>query len=291
MGTSTSSTGPGPGIPLVPPWVPDPEPPIPPPDAQEGEDTDSQDHTDSQDQEVTPAPSVAADTTPIPTAPFARFRGARVNLGNFAHTGSTVYMRRGLGHYVRSGYGGSHTATRRMGGTTRTAGVLYGTLSSVAGQAEATHRSLSLILLAGRSADEIMDALVDAIRPIDGTQDSEAARSSIRDALSELLGRFPDADLLNLTEDQRLYVIEQYLALDVYRRFALDLSKTVQDKAPSAITALSRLKEVKDYIKQTVLAQFRKLGKVGEQLDARHISEIARQSLHNTFIVFEEYVT
>ena len=48
-----------------------------------------------------------------------------------------------------------------------------------------------------------MDAIVEAVRPADGTQDAEANRAAIKDALSELLTMFPDADLLNLTEDQR----------------------------------------------------------------------------------------
>ena len=251
MGTSKSGTGPGSGVPLVPPWVPDPAPPASPPDDDGG------DNTDSQDQQAKPTP-----TAPVPTAgplaPASRFGGARTNLGRFARTGSSDDMRRGLGHYVHKGYGGAHTTARRMGGTARTAGTLYGALSSAAaGQAPAPGSPFDPALLAGRSADEIMDAVVEVVRPVDGTQDSEVGRGAIRDALSELLGRFPDADLLNLSEDQRVYAIEHYLALDVYGRFALDLGKTVQDKAPSATSALSRLKEVKDYVKQTVSAQFR----------------------------------
>jgi hypothetical protein len=38
----------------------------------------------------------------------------------------------------------------------------------------------------------------------------------------------------------------------VYRRFRLDVGKTIQDKALSVQAGLARLKEVKDYIKETV---------------------------------------
>ena len=96
-------------------------------------------------------------------------------------------------------------------------------------------------------------------------------RAAIRYALSELLGRFPDANLLDLSEDQRLFAIERYVALDVYSRFTLDVGKTVKDRAPSASAALSRLKDVKDYIKETISARFRDLRKAGEQLGARRI--------------------
>lgn len=274
MGMSKSGTGPGAGVPLVPPWVPDAAPPAPPP-------------ADVDPQPARPAPA----PQPVPIAPTARFGPARASLGSFARTGSSEDMRRGLGHYVRKGYGGAATAARRMGGTARTAGALYGALSSAAaGQPAAPGSPFDPALLAGRSAEEVMDALVEAVRPADGTQDAEAGRGAIRGTLSELLGRFPDADLLNLSEDQRVYAIERYVALDVYNRFALDLGKTVQDKAPSYTAALSRLKDVKDYIKQTVSAHFRALRKAGEQLGARRISEMVRQALRDTFQVFEEYV-
>jgi len=278
MGTSKSGTGPGPGVPLVPPWVPEPVPPSPQADA------------DGQDQQPQPAQPPPAPQ-PVPIAPTARFGQARTSLGRFARTGSSDDMRRGLGHYVHKGYGGAATAARRMGGTARTAGTLYGALSSAAaGQPAAPGSPFDPALLAGRSAEEVMDALVEAVRPADGTQDAEAGRDAIRGTLAELLHRFPEADLLHLSEDQRVYAIERYVALDVYNRFSLDLCKTVLDKAPSYTAALSRLKDVKEYIKQTVSARFRALRKAGEQLGARRISEMVRQALRDTFQVFEEYV-
>jgi hypothetical protein len=278
MGTSKSSAGPGSGVPLVPPWVPDP---IPPADGNDSDEPDGQDQ-----QQPAPSPPKLGLT-----APAGRFGPARTSLGSFARSGASNDMRRGLGHYVKKGLGGASAAASRMGGTARTAGTLYGALSSAAaGQPAAPGSPFDPALLAGRSADEVMDALVEAVRPVDGTQDAEAGRKAIRDALSELLGRFPDADLLNLSEDQRTFAIERYLALDVFNRFTLDIGKTLQDRAPSASAALSRLKDVKDYVKQTVSACFRALRTAGEQLGARRISEISRQALQQAFDVFEEYV-
>ncbi len=214
-----------------------------------------------------------------------------MNLRSFAHSGSSDDLRRSLGHYIHKGYSGASIAARRMGNTARTAGILYGTLSSAAGgQSAVPGSSFDPDLLARRSADEIMDALIETVRPIDGTQDTEAGRKAIRDALSELLDRFPDADLLDLSENQRIFAIESYIALDVFNRFVLDLGKALQDKAPSVSDVLSRLKDVKDYIKQTVFARFRALYTVGEKLDVRRISDLAHQALHDTFAVFEEYV-
>src|SRR4051794_19973871 len=125
MGTSQSSKGPVGGVPMVPPWV-DPAPP----DAAAGdgmpESTGSEDVSqsvpsgpDSDEKAATPTPG------PPPMAPAARFRGARLSLGSFARSGDSSEMRRGIGRYVRNGYGGGGTATRRFGSTTNTAGKLH----------------------------------------------------------------------------------------------------------------------------------------------------------------------
>lgn len=144
-------------------------------------------------------------------------------------------------------------------------------------------------LLAGRSARQVIDSIVQAVRPPDGTQDAEASRAAIRDALSELLTKFEQADLLNLSPEQRDFVIERFVAMDVYRRFVLDVGKTIQDKAPSAAAGLARLKEVKDYVKETVAATFRKLHDAGRTLSSGRVKEIVRSALHETMKVFEDF--
>jgi hypothetical protein len=134
-----------------------------------------------------------------------------------------------------------------------------------------------------------MDAVVEAVRPIDGTQDAEAARAAIRDSLADLLTRFPDADLLNLDDEQRTFAIERYTAFDVFRRFDLDVGQTIRDKAASATMALSRLKEVRDYVRETVAASFRRLRDAGRTITAGRVSQVVRDALRETFQVFEGF--
>ena len=196
-------------------------------------------------------------------------------------------MRRGLGHYIRKGYGGSSTAVQRMAGIALTAGKLYDILIGAKGQPVAPDSPFDSVPLAGKSADEIMDAVAEAVRPLDGTLDAEAGQKAMRNAQSELLEQFPDADLLNLSEEQLIFAVECYLVNDVFNYFVLDVGQTLQDKASSASEALSLLKEVKDYIKQTVLVQFRALSTVREKLDGRRISDLAHQALSETFEIFE----
>jgi hypothetical protein len=279
MGTSQSSPGAPSGVPLVPPWVPEPVQP---------DEQDSQNGADEQDR------NDQDRTAPIPQpdlAPRGRFGPARRNLGQFAQSGSSDDMRRGVGHYIGKGLGGSSSAARRFSGTAQTAGALYGALSSPdTGRPSAPGSPLDPALMSGRSVDEVMDAVVEAVRPIDGTQDTESSRDAIRTALSELLERFPGTDLLNLSEDQRLFAIQQYLALDVYNHLSLDVGKVVHDRAPSASAALSRLREIREYVREVIAASFRRLRAAGETMSARRIAQMGAQALRAAFDVFEEYV-
>lgn len=256
---------------MVPPWTPPAPPsnPVPPSDP-------SAPH---------PPPP------PVPIAGPRRFARARRNLGSFARSGNGGSLRRSLAHYIRSGYGGSTVAARRFGGTARTAATLSGALASAAAGGPSVPRSLlDPQLLAASSHADVISAVVEAVRPIDGSIDVEANRASIRDALSDLLKRYPDANLLKLDDAQRAYVIEGFTAADVFRRYELDLGRTIQEKAPTATAALARLKDVRDYIKQVVSAAYRKLEKVGQPLTAGAIENVVRDALADAFTVFEEYL-
>jgi hypothetical protein len=206
-------------------------------------------------------------------------------------SGEVGSLRRSLGHYVRDGYGGSAVTTRRFGGTVYTAATLGGTLASVAaGRPAASGSPLDPALLAAYSSDEVISAVVEAVRPIDGSIDAEANRASIRDALSELLEKYPDANLLQLDDLQRAYVVESFAATDVFRRYELDLGRTILAKAPTVPAGMARLNDVRDYIKQAVGAAFRKLERAGRPLSAGAIEHVVRDALAETFKVFEDYL-
>ena len=283
MGTSQSSSGSPSGVPMVPPWVPDISlPALPAESAPPGA-------APEQGEAPEPAPRTEP-RQPIPVAPARRFLGANRNLGDYARSGDSASMRRGLGQYVKKGYGGSATATRRMGGTAQTAQALYSALSGGAGNPYTAPGSpLDPALTSGRSADEVMDAVVEAVRPVDGTQDAEASRTSIKDALSDVLKQFPDADLRDLQQEQRDLAIERFVAGDVFRRIDLDLGKTIREKSPNAATGLGRLKEVREYVRETVAASFRMLREAGQGLAAGKITQIVQNALRETFQVFEGY--
>ena len=267
MGTSQSSEGPSSGVPLVPPWVEDPP--------GDGGLTDA----DTQMPEAPEAPALA---------PTARFGGSRRALGDFAESGDRHRLRQGLSRYTRRGLGGSRTAASRMAGTARAASALYSILGGESRDAAAPSQ-LDRSVLAGRSAQDVIKAILDAIRPVDGSDDAEATRNSANDALTELIDQFGDADLLDLTEQQRIFVLERFVSMDVFRRFMLDLGKHILDRAPSSQAGAARISEARDYIRETVIASFRRKTANGTSIARSQVVALMRRTLLDAFDVFAEY--
>ncbi len=300
MGTSSSSKGSPSNVPMVPPWVAD-VPSETPSDftadlpSDEGtvstpRPVDGLDLAGATDEGGANAPLALPINAKNRLAPTGRFSAARLDLRSFARSSDRQAMHRGMRYYVSRGYGGSSTATHRMGGTIQSSETLFSAVSGVPGNPlQAPGAQLDPAMLAGRSADDIMDAVTDAVRPVDGTQDSESSRAAIRDALSDTLEKYPDADLLNLTDQQKEYAVEVFVVADIYGRFNLDLGTHVIENAPSASAGLSRLKEIRDYIRETAAEAFRNLKSKGQYLSKSRVAAVVRDAIHETFEVFEGY--
>nr|WP_202800395.1 Qat anti-phage system associated protein QatB [Mycolicibacterium phlei] len=174
-----------------------------------------------------------------------------------------------------------------MGGTTKTAGRLYGVLES--GRAPDGTDLRDAVLATGNDINAILDAIADAASPLDGTQDAESSRTAVRDALSALLEEYPDIDVFALTDEQRLFVIERYIALDIFNRFCLDLQTTIVEKSPDLVTGLRRVNQVQEFIVEHVAAAFRDLREYGSSVTSSKIAQLAHDALRTTFSVFEDY--
>lgn len=296
MGTSASSRGPGsgPDIPIVPPWVdsppqqPAPQPPQPIPKPGQTPTSPSPQAPQSPNPQVLPPPNPQPQPQPEPSPP-GRWRGVRTSLGKFGGGGDDRgrHLRRGLGHYSRSGMGGSGNAARRMGGSARTASVLHSALTALAnGEPLPQELGIDPQALVGLSPSEFADALVDAIRPIDGTQDAEATRDSVARALSDMLDQ--KADITSLTPQQVDQVTASTLGYDVALRIELDVGKAIIAKAPTKGDGLERLQEMKDYVREIVAAEYAEerasVGTVGRAA----IERISRNAIQQAFEVFEE---
>lgn len=279
MGTSQSGRGPGPNVPIIPPWVPEIEEP-----SENDEDQNTKPNDNGNEGHES-----GGDNDSSTTAPTARFNNSRRNLSSFTRTGNSGDLKKSVGHYFNKGYGGSKTATRRFAGTTRTAITLYSTLSAIS-SGQSTDQ-IDAEIMQGRSPKEIIDILVEAVKPIDGTQDSEIARHSLNEALSDLLDANANVDLLDLNEEEKMLVVKKYVSLDVFGRFQMDLGQIIFKNASSPSNALNRLKEVKDYIEEVVSASFRKIYKSKTKLTVKAVGKMVKGALLDAFNVFEEYIT
>lgn len=182
--------------------------------------------------------------------------------------------------------GGSSNAARRMAGTARTAGALYDALSALAeGQPLPPEFGLTPTDFVGKTADQIVDILVDAVCPIDGTQDAEAARDSAARALSEIVDSGGDPS--NLAPDQIDQVLSSMAGNDVALRIDLDVGKSIIDKAATKSEGLDRLQEMKDYVKEVVAARYASERAKAGSLDRKIVERIAREAIRQTFEVFE----
>ena len=275
MGTSQSSNGPGSKLPIVPPWVPDPG---------SNQEEEGKEANDNQEEPSNQKP------TSEPVAPRGRFGSSRRNLNNYAKTGEKAYMRRGMGQYIRNGYGGAGTASRRLGGTVSTAGILYNALSKLDSKRSSSPTDIiDYNSLVGHSAREIIDTLIEVVQPSDGTLDAEARKRSINDSLSDLLNNNQDSDLLNLNAEEIEFVMERFISNEVFNLFRRDQGRTIQDNAPSPTAAVSRLREISEYIQETISAAFRKISSTGAKLNSKSVKRIVNMTLAESFEVFEGY--
>jgi hypothetical protein len=185
MGTSQSSTGPGSGSPLVPPWA--------------------------DDQPQQPVPS------PIP----ARFKPFRQSLGSFVSSGDRGELKRAVGHYARTASGGSSGAARRMGSITQAGGALFGVLSgipTVPGEV-----SVDLASLSGLPCEMAISAIAQALIPEDG--DSDKIRTAMNHALVEALDGVETFDPQCITDDVIVDTMIGYLAESIFLQIVMDAGK------------------------------------------------------------------
>ena len=154
MGTSSSSKGPRPGSPLIPPWanpLPDPElPPVPP---------------NEQPPNVTPeGNALAAGRRPGDGPATLNLTGFRRTLGNaVSGKGSSGGLQRALGSYAKA-TGGGKVAAQKLGSPIRTGGRVI----SLFGGGTATGptgRTLTLASLNGLSVRVAVDRIVEALVP------------------------------------------------------------------------------------------------------------------------------
>ena len=274
-------------MPLIPPWVLPvelaPEPQAPPEEA-------APESAPEPDQQKETKPETASAQPPM-LAPARRFQGASLSLGKFAHNGSRSSLAKGLGNYVRSGIGGAAAGAHRLSGTARTAGRLYGGLTGFQnGENQPQEFGLDKASLSGKPAREVGDKIIDAICPVDGSQDAEAQRDSLSRAISDLAEQDANLDLTALKSEQIESLLEMFIGYDISHRIELDIGKAIFAKAANYAAAVKRIEEMRQYVREKVSAAFRALLKKGETLTRKTGTGLMGKVIRDTLSVFEDYL-
>jgi len=285
MGTSTSSSGPGPGVSLDPPWL----------DAIGGGDAGGESNDVPGDsgpggQEGAPGEGERPqDASPPPhLAPARRFASAKRDLSKFASNGDTRSLGRGIGHYSRSGMGGSRQAANRMRASTRAGAGLVSFLEQVRDGATAEARRWVDELVAGApSADAVVDAIVEAVMPAGGSADEESIRDSMAVALSELMVISPECDVLLMSVEDTWTLMQLYLSREVCNRLRFDMGQLLESAKLNPAVSVQRELEMRQFVRNEISVQLAELRGGTPNPTQGQLDGLMQEALRLTFAVYE----
>jgi len=278
MGTSKSSNGPGPGVSFDPPWLDNINLPNP-----ESSPIDDQKTTEQK---------LESNETKIPTfvniAPPARFFGARTNIGNYVKSGNKASLRLALGHYSKTGMGGTKNVSKRMRVSTSVGSKLFNTLQSVRNGNNQTLSNL-FAKLKSNNADvyQFIDAIVDNVCPHGGSLDEVSCQNSVFSALSEFLDKNPDADISNLSDDSLWSLTASFLGHEAFSRVQLDIGQSFESKQVPLSERMTRLNDMREYIEAEISAQLNILRSSERNQSSESLQMTLMRAIKNTFQVFE----
>lgn len=249
MGTSQSSTGPGSGSPLIPPWA------------------------DDQPQQ------------PLPQPQTSRFAPFRKSLGSAVSSGNRDDFRKAIGHYARKASGGGGSAARRMGSVTQAGAGLFGTLiGATAGPGEA---SVDLGSLAGLPCEQAISAITQALTTDDG--DSDKIRAAMNHALVEALDGVETFDPQCITDDVIVDTMIGYLSESIFLQMIMDSGKAWNkaDTPGQAMRAETELRELVKVVVDKFMAP--KLSGNVRAVNRQQMAQIERQSIIDAWKEWEAY--
>jgi len=280
MGTSSSSSGPGGGVPFDPPWLSSVASEIGSPLEQISGEPDQ---IGQNPQQTEPA------AQPVEMAPPRRFGNARRLLGEYASSGDRGTLQKALGSYSRRGMGGASKVASRMRMSTSAGAGLFNFLQGVRDSADTKVRDwVNQLTSKNLSAYEVADEIIDQVISTGGSLEEESCRDSMAQAMSDLLTIDPDVDLLNMDNDSIWTVIELFMANEAFNRINLDIGQLFESDRYSPREAVSRMNDMRDYLKSEISAQIQELRTDTSNPTKAEMNTLLQSAIKITFEVFEE---
>lgn len=282
MGTSTSSSGPGPNVPFDPPWLDDIG------DGSGGENEGNGEAGDSNAQGETP--NGQPPQQPPDIAPPRRFANARRSLGKFANEGGgRSAFSKAAGHYSKVGMGGAGSVSSRMRSSTKAAANLANFLETArTGTDPNTVRWVQEVTSRNLSPQEIIDEIIRHVAPSKGSRDEESCSDSMAVAMSEFLEIHQDQDLLNLTEPDIREITELFIANEAYNRLINDIGQVFESSKLTPMESVKLGKEMREYLTADISVQIQNLWKENSNPTQTQLDQILRSAIENTFTVYED---
>lgn len=280
MGTSSSSSGPGAGVPFDPPWLSSVSAEVGAPlELISGEPSQPEQNPQQAESAV----------RPMEIAPPGRFGNARRYLGKYVSSGDRGSLKKALGSYSRKGMGGASNVANRMRTSTSAGAGLFNFLQGVRDSSDTRVRDwVNQLTSKNLSAYEIADEIINLIVSTGGSPEEESCRDSMAQAISDLLIIVPDVDLLNLDSDSIWTVIENFMANETFNRLNMDVGQIFESDRYSPREAVSRMNDMRDYLKSVISAQIQELRTDTSNPTKAEINNLLQAAIKNTFEVFEE---
>lgn len=282
MGTSSSSSGPGAEVPFDPPWLSSVASEIGSPLEQiSGTGPESSQNP----QQTEPDVQLAV------VAPPRRFGNARRYMGEYVSSGDRGSLKKALGSYSRKGMGGASNVASRMRTSTSAGAGLFNFLQGVRDSSDTKVRDwVNQLTAKNLSAYEVADEIIDQVVSSGGSLEEESCRNSMAQAMSDLLAINPDIDLLNMDNDSIWTVIELFMANEAFNRLTLDIGQLFESAKCSPSEAVSRMNDMREYLKSEVSAQIQELRSDTTNPTKDEINNLLQSALKVTFDVFEEEI-
>ena len=280
MGTSSSSSGPGAGVPFDPPWLSSVASEIGSPLEQISGDGAQQEQTPQQAEPV---------VQPSGIAPPRRFGNARRYMGEYASGGDRAALKKSLGSYSRKGMGGASNVASRMKTSTSAGAGLFNFLQGVRDSSDAGVRDwVNQLTSKNLSAYEVADQIIDQVISTGGSIEEESCRDSMAQAMSELLTINPDINLVNMDNDSIWTVLELFMANEAFNRINLDIGQLFESAKYSPREAVSRMNDMRDYLKSEISAQIQELRTNTSNPTKAEMNTLLQSAIKIAFEVFEE---
>ncbi len=165
-----------------------------------------------------------------------------------------------MGDYIQA-HGGATMAAQQMAAASRAGARFGGLLSGIRGEGLGSaleNRGLGHLI--GRPASEVWQGIKDYLSGDGSSLDDELVREAFDDFQEEVIGQYETYDELDaaLTRLAAMDIVgenmERLFGHVVYKKFTRDFSERIYKAAANLRQANRRLREIKDYIFDTIRA-------------------------------------